>query len=142
MPTNETKPPIFLLDSMSFIFRAYHAMQRSRPMSTRSGVPTAATYVFVNMINKLRKDFSPDYFAAVFDMSGPVFRDERAKAMTSVRKFNIKTQQFDEVEYERLQGEPHGDAAGPGAAASVHPPRAGSLSHSDHSVRRDLRPTM
>ena len=49
-----TKPPIFLLDAMSFIFRAYHAMQRQRPMSTRSGVPTAATYVFVNMINKLR----------------------------------------------------------------------------------------
>jgi DNA polymerase I len=100
MPTTETKPPIFLLDSMSFIFRAYHAMQRSRPMSTRSGVPTAATYVFVNMINKLRKDFSPHYFAAIFDTMTPVFRDERAKAMTSVRKFNIKTQQFDEVAYE------------------------------------------
>jgi DNA polymerase-1 len=100
MTTTETKPPIFLLDSMSFIFRAYHAMQRQRPMSTRSGVPTAATYVFVNMINKLRKDFSPHYFAAIFDTMTPVFRDERAKAMTSVRKFNIKTQQFDEVAYE------------------------------------------
>jgi 5'-3' exonuclease len=43
---------------MAFIFRAYHAMQRQRPMSTRTGIPTAATYVFVNMINKLRKDFS------------------------------------------------------------------------------------
>jgi DNA polymerase I len=100
MTTTETKPPIFLLDAMSFIFRAYHAMQRARPMSTRGGVPTAATYVFVNMINKLRKDFSPHYFAAIFDMMTPVFRDERAKAMTSVRKFNIKTQQFDEVAYE------------------------------------------
>jgi DNA polymerase-1 len=100
MTETETKPPIFLLDSMSFIFRAYHAMQRARPMSTRSGVPTAAIYVFVNMINKLRKDFSPQYFAAIFDTMTPVFRDERAKAMTSVRKFNIKTQQFDEVAYE------------------------------------------
>jgi DNA polymerase I len=100
MPDKETKAPIFLLDSMSFIFRAYHAMQRQRPMSTRSGVPTAATYVFVNMINKLRKDFSPHYFAAIFDTMTPVFRDERAKSMTSIRKFNIKTQQFDEVAYE------------------------------------------
>jgi DNA polymerase-1 len=100
MPTTETKPPIFLLDSMSFIFRAYHAMQRQRPMSTRNGVPTAATYVFVNMINKLRRDFAPHYFAAIFDTTAPVFRDERAKSMTSVRKFNIKTQQFDEVAYE------------------------------------------
>jgi DNA polymerase-1 len=100
MPNIEAKSPIFLLDSMSFIFRAYHAMQRQRPMSTRSGVPTAATYVFVNMINKLRRDFLPHYFAAIFDTSAPVFRDERAKSMTSVRKFNIKTQQFDEIAYE------------------------------------------
>ena len=84
---------------MSFIFRAYHAMQRQRPMSTRSGVPTAATFVFVNMINKLRRDFSPEYFAAVFDVSAPVFRDERARTMTTVRKFNIKTQTFDEIDY-------------------------------------------
>ena len=83
---------------MSFIFRAYHAMQRSRPMSTRTGVPTAATYVFVNMINKLRKDFAPEYFAAVFDISGPVFRDERARDM-KLRKFNAETQTFDEVDY-------------------------------------------
>jgi DNA polymerase-1 len=100
MPKSETKPPVFLLDSMSFIFRAYHAMQRQRPMSTRSGVPTAATYVFVNMINKLRRDFSPHYFAAIFDTMTPVFRDERAKDMKTVRKFNIKTQQFDEIAYE------------------------------------------
>jgi DNA polymerase I len=92
------KKPVFLLDSMSFIFRAYHAMQRQRPMSTRNGVPTAATYVFVNMINKLRRDFQPEYFAAVFDISGQVFRDERARTMT-LRKYNAKTQTFDEVDY-------------------------------------------
>jgi len=96
---SETKPPIYLLDSMAFIFRAYHAMQRQRPMSTRTGIPTAATYVFVNMINKLRKDFQPQLLAAVYDLSGPVFRDERAKEMKAVRKFNIKTQQFEEIDY-------------------------------------------
>ncbi len=85
---------------MSFIFRAYHAMQRSRPMSTRSGLPTAATYVFVNMINKLRQDFSPHYFAAVFDVSGKVFRDDRALAIGTLRKWNSKTKCFDEVGYE------------------------------------------
>ena len=85
---------------MSFIFRAYHAMQRSRPMSTRGGLPTAATYVFVNMIKKLRQDFAPRYFAAVFDVSGEVFRDERARTMGPLRKWNGKTQSFDEVSYE------------------------------------------
>ena len=95
----QSKPPIYLLDSMAFIFRAYHAMQRQRPMSTRTGIPTAATYVFVNMINKLRKDFQPHYLAAVYDLSGPVFRDERAKEMKGVKKFNIKTQQFEVIDY-------------------------------------------
>ena len=93
------RPPIYLLDSMAFIFRAYHAMQRQRPMSTRTGIPTAATYVFVNMINKLRKDFAPQYLAAVYDLSGPVFRDERAREMKPLRKWNVKTQQFEQVDY-------------------------------------------
>ena len=97
---DQAKPPVFLLDTMSFIFRAYHAMQRSRPMSTRGGLPTAAIYVFVNMIKKLRQDFAPLYFAAVFDVSGEVFRDERARAMGPLRKWNGKTQSFDEVSYE------------------------------------------
>src|ERR1700744_1331974 len=95
----ETKPPIYLLDTMAFIFRAYHAMQRSRPMSTRSGVPTAATYVFVNMINKLRADFKPEYLAAVYDVGAPVHRNELADQMKDVKKFNIKTQQFEDTAY-------------------------------------------
>jgi DNA polymerase I len=85
---------------MAFIFRAYHAMQRSRPMSTRSGLPTAATFVFVNMIKKLRQDFSPHYFAAVFDVSGKVFRDERALAIGALRKWSAKSQSFEEVSYD------------------------------------------
>jgi DNA polymerase-1 len=74
-------------------------MARQRPMSTKKGVPTAATYVFVNMLRKLRADFNPEYLAAVFDVAGPTFRDEQAKAVTSVRKFDIKTQSFKDVEY-------------------------------------------
>src|SRR5205807_8753004 len=90
---------VFLLDTMSFIFRAYHAMARQRPMSTKSGIPTAATFVFVNMLRKLREDFHPEHLAAVFDVAGPTFRDEQAKAVTSVNKFDIKTQTFQKVEY-------------------------------------------
>ena len=93
------KPPIYLLDSMAFIFRAYHAMQRSRPMTTRTGIPTAATYVFVNMINKLRADFKPEYLAAVYDVGAPVHRNEMAAQMKDVQKFNIKTQQFETIAY-------------------------------------------
>ena len=98
-PGNAAKGRIFLIDTMSFIFRAYHAMARQRPMSTKTGVPTAATYVFVNMLRKLRDDFSPEYLAAVFDVGARTFRDQQAEAITTIRKFDIKTQTFKEVEY-------------------------------------------
>ncbi|HKS72336.1 MAG TPA: DNA polymerase I [Terriglobales bacterium] len=87
------------MDAMSFIFRAYHAMARQRGMSTKKGIPTAATYVFVNMLRKLRDDFSPEYLAAVFDVAAPTFRDQQAEAITKVRKFDLKTQTFQEIEY-------------------------------------------
>src|SRR5437660_6737902 len=86
------KGRIFLIDSMSFIFRAYHAMARQRSMSTKTGIPTAATYVFVNMLRKLRDDFSPEYLAAFFDIGAPTFRDQQAGDITVVRKFDMKRQ--------------------------------------------------
>jgi DNA polymerase-1 len=100
MPTSgQGKGRIFLIDTMSFIFRAYHAMARQRPMTTKTGVPTAATYVFVNMLRKLRDDFSPEYLAAVFDVGAPTIRNQQAEAITTIRKFDIKTQTFKEAEY-------------------------------------------
>jgi DNA polymerase-1 len=98
-PHAEAKGRIFLIDTMSFIFRAYHAMARQRPMSTKTGVPTAATYVFVNMLRKLRDDFSPEYLAAVFDVGAPTIRNQQAEAITTIRKFDIKTQTFKESQY-------------------------------------------
>ena len=91
---------IYLIDTMSFIFRAYHAMARQRGMSTKTGLPTAATYVFVNMLRKLRDDFSPAYLAAVFDVAAPTFRDQQAERLTSVRRFDLKTQTFQEIKYQ------------------------------------------
>ncbi len=88
-----------MIDAYSFVFRAYHAMARQRPMSTRTGLPTAATYVFVNMLNKLRKDFAPEYIAAVFDM-GPSFRDAQALAMPSQLKRDKETGEMVQVAYE------------------------------------------
>jgi hypothetical protein len=114
-PTVVTPDPnrIFLIDTMSFIFRAYHAMARQRSMSTKSGLPTAAVYVFVNMLRKLRDDFSPNYLAAVFDVAAKTFRDTQAEAIT------------------RIQGQSRGDAAGSGAAVAVRAPSAGGVSDSD-----------
>ncbi len=90
---------MFLIDAMSFIFRAYHAMVRQRAMSTKTGIPTAATYVFVNMLRKLIADFHPEYICAVFDVGAPTFRDQQAAAITVVRKYDAKTQTFEETAY-------------------------------------------
>ncbi|MGA2991131.1 MAG: DNA polymerase I [Candidatus Korobacteraceae bacterium] len=89
-----------MIDAMSFIFRAYHAMARQRPMSTKTGIPTSATYVFVNMLNKLRKDFAPAYIAAVFDVAGATFRDEQAAAMPALRKYDRESGEYRQVVYE------------------------------------------
>jgi DNA polymerase-1 len=93
------KGRVFLIDSFSFIFRAYHAMARQRSMSTKTGVPTSASYVFINMLRKLRDDFHPEFIAAIFDTAGPTFRDTRADEVKAVRKFDAKTQTFQEIEY-------------------------------------------
>ena len=95
-----SKGRIYLIDAMSFIFRAYHAMARQRPMSTKTGIPTSATFVFVNMLRKLRDDFAPQYLAAVFDVAAPTFRDEQAKAIASLRKFDSKKQTYIDVAYD------------------------------------------
>jgi DNA polymerase-1 len=90
---------IFLIDAMSFIFRAYHAMARGRAMTNKAGVPTAAVLVFVNMLRKLRDDFRPEYLAAVFDIGAPSIRDRMAANLKVLRKFDSKTQSFQDVEY-------------------------------------------
>ena len=74
-------------------------MARQRPMSTKTGIPTSATYVFVNMLNKLRKDFAPEYICAVFDLSGPTFRSQQASAM-KLKKFDKEAGGYVDVAYE------------------------------------------
>src|SRR4030081_753323 len=51
------------------------------------------------MLRKLRDDYAPEYLAAFFYVSAPTFRDQQAEAITKVRKFDIKTQTFTEIEY-------------------------------------------
>ncbi len=69
---------LFLIDTYGFVFRAYYARARTNapPMRTASGQPTEAVFIFHNMLRKLVQTQSPDYVAAVFESSGPTFRDE------------------------------------------------------------------
>jgi len=52
----------------------------------------------VHMLNKLRKDFHPEYIAAIFDV-GPSFREEKGQAMPALKKVDKETGEVTHVEY-------------------------------------------
>src|SRR5262249_8114012 len=75
--TNPTER-VFLIDSMSHIFRAFYAplANRAAPLMTASGQVTQAVYIFTNMLRKLIQDERPKYLAAVFESKEKTFRHE------------------------------------------------------------------
>ncbi|HEY6119549.1 MAG TPA: DNA polymerase I [Pyrinomonadaceae bacterium] len=69
---------VFLIDSMSHIFRAFYAPMANRvaPLATSSGQVTQAVYIFTNMLLKLLREEQPDYIAAIFESREKTFRHE------------------------------------------------------------------
>ncbi|HKP38688.1 MAG TPA: 5'-3' exonuclease H3TH domain-containing protein, partial [Pyrinomonadaceae bacterium] len=84
MPKNESpadrKPAerVFLIDSMSHIFRAFYAplANRAAPLANSKGQVTQAVFIFTNMLRKLIQDEKPKYIAAVFESKEKTFRHE------------------------------------------------------------------
>jgi len=62
--TAEAPPKLYLVDGMSNIHRAYHAIAR---LSTSAGRPTNAIYGFVTMLRKMLREHTPDYLAVAWD---------------------------------------------------------------------------
>lgn len=79
---------VFLIDSMSHIFRAFFAPMgmRQEPMHNSKGQVTQAVFVFTNMLRKLLKDEKPDYIVAVFDTAAPTFRHDSYEAYKANRE--------------------------------------------------------
>jgi DNA polymerase-1 len=75
---NEPRERVFLIDSMSHIFRAFYAPMQNRvaPLATSSGQVTGAVYIFTNMLLKLVREEKPDYIAAIFESREKTFRHE------------------------------------------------------------------
>ena len=63
---------IVIIDGNSMINRAYYAMRN--PMITKDGVYTQGVYGFINMLNKIEEDYSPEYLAVAWDTKTPTFR--------------------------------------------------------------------
>src|SRR5215470_2939347 len=77
--TNNERPErVFLIDSMSHIFRAFYAPMQNRaaPLATSQGQVTQAVYIFTNMLLKLLREEQPDYIAAIFESREKTFRHE------------------------------------------------------------------
>lgn len=77
-PGNDRPERVFLIDSMSHIFRAFYAPMQNRaaPLATASGQVTQAVYIFTNMLIKLLREEKPDYIAAIFESKEKTFRHE------------------------------------------------------------------
>ena len=65
--------PLILIDGMSLVFRAYHALQRTA-MQSPTGEPSFAVFAFANILTSLLDRHSPDAIAVVFDTPEPTFR--------------------------------------------------------------------
>ena len=66
---------LYLVDGMALVFRAYHAMFKSR-LTDPNGSPTGAIFGFTNIITKLLETENPENIVVVFDTSAPTFRHE------------------------------------------------------------------
>ena len=64
---------LLLVDGSSYLYRAFHAMPDLR---SAEDLPTGAIYGMINMLRRLRSDYSAAYIACVFDAKGKTFRDD------------------------------------------------------------------
>lgn len=75
---------IVIIDGNSLINRAYYAMRR--PMITSEGIYTQGIYGFLNMLNKILDDYSPEYIAVAWDKKAPTFRHKSYDQYKAGRK--------------------------------------------------------
>lgn len=63
----------YILDTSSFMHRAYHA-SKDRPYCDKAGNPIQAIWLFRTMLERLRRDQKPDFIVAACDTGKPSFR--------------------------------------------------------------------
>jgi DNA polymerase I len=91
---------VFLIDSMSHIYRAFFAPMgaRAEPLRNSKGQVTQAVFVFTNMLRKLLKDEKPDYIAAIFESEKETFRHESFAAYKANRQ-DMPSDLADQIPY-------------------------------------------
>lgn len=75
---------LFIIDTMSIIFKSYYAMIRN-PLYSPSGFPTSAIYGFFNQFFKILDVYKPEYLVLAYDAKEKTFRHEQYEAYKSSR---------------------------------------------------------
>lgn len=113
---------LILIDGSAVAYRSYFALIRN-PLINSRGESTGAVFGFVNSLNKIVREYQPDYLAVVFDTPAPTFRHDlyaeykstRAKTPDelveqfpwidrAIEAFNIPTIRMDGYEADDLIG--------------------------------------
>ncbi|MEG1557153.1 MAG: DNA polymerase I [Oscillospiraceae bacterium] len=74
---------LLCIDGNSVLNRAFYAI---KVLTTKDGRYTNAIYGFMNMLNKLLADYSPEAVAVAFDLRGPTFRHKMYDGYKASRK--------------------------------------------------------
>lgn len=72
---------IYILDAVNYLFRSYYAI--GGRMTNAEGQSTNALYGFIRSVQKVIKDFAPDYLVAVFD--GPDNKKSRREVFADYK---------------------------------------------------------
>ena len=67
---------LLLVDAMSLVFRAYHAMSKMG-LQAPNGELTGAVYGFANILATILTKEKPDFIGIAFDTPAPTFRHEK-----------------------------------------------------------------
>ncbi|QGG49084.1 DNA polymerase I [Heliorestis convoluta] len=76
------KPLFMIIDGSSLLHRAFYAIP---PLSNSAGIPTNAVYGFLNMLERLKREYKPDYLAVALDKSRKTFRNQTYEAYKANR---------------------------------------------------------
>jgi len=74
---------LFLIDGHAHCYQAFYAI---RGLSGPDGEPVGAVYGFARMLERIRRQYRPEYLAVVFDPPGKVFRHEMYDDYKATRK--------------------------------------------------------
>src|SRR5678809_396550 len=84
MASADTPKSFYIIDGHAHIYRAYFAPFRD--LTSPSGEPVKATYVFTQVLLNLIDQRKPDYLAMVIDCAGETFRTQIAPDYKSTRQ--------------------------------------------------------